>query len=219
MYADLARTDVTPEWWEWAREAAEDACAAMGVHPMTYWPEDYDRGIGDDGAWIIIVEVPHTGLGWDVPPMSMWRARRTSCRSGALVIGGTPTRQQYAPWMPQQAVIATPAGDLHLWPHEYVVIGDPSAFIGEDGVEMHTLGGDPVLPDDDERLFYLMSRGIGRHDAALMLIGDIRNLDFAYFTFPDDVVAYFDGVGQPLWRYVRTHPRTDGAFTVKVDVS
>jgi hypothetical protein len=206
-WSDDAQTVVSEEWLEQAKEATIEACYHLGNDPAQYFPEDYGKEIPDEGAWICVIEVPFTALEFDVPLLSMWRARRHHCSFGGIRIGNG-VRPILSPWRPQQAVITTPGGDLHLWPHEYSIIENPAGLVGLEGVEIHTLGGEPVLPDDDDRLFYLMSRGISKHDAALILLGDMRALDFAYFTFPDDVVAALEGVGVPLWRYIQTHPRS-----------
>jgi hypothetical protein len=97
-------------------DARDFAMIARLDDPARYWPADYGKDIGE-GAWIMVVEVPHTALQWDVPVLSIWRARPHWLPSG---LAG---RQTY------QAVIATPGGDLHLWPHEYVVLNDPTSIL------------------------------------------------------------------------------------------
>lgn len=211
-FADRQRTVLTPEWVIWNRsrqynqglltidEIDDDQISdyafnhfmriadAFGVgdvsseHEM-YFPEEHDKELGD-GAWIIVIDPPVT-VQWDdfkVPPISIWWARPHVLNCGPI-----------AGRLPYQAVIQTPAGDLHLWPHEYVVCSDPAQFIGEEGTTIHNLGGSPVL--DEEKMFYLQQRGIPQQEAAMMLLGDISQGDFIYVTMDEAAVEAFIGVG------------------------
>lgn len=182
---------INPDWQEW-KDASDFAWIARLDDPARYWPADFGKDLGD-GAWIMVVEVPHTALQWDLPLLSIWRARPHRLSSG---LAG---RRAY------QAVIATPAGDLHLWPHEYVILTDPTGILTDPAVEVHTLGGDPLL--DEEHLWYLMSRGIPQGDAARLLLPHVRGLDYAYATLPPEAVDALEGFGQPLWRHIQLHPR------------
>ena len=207
-YADAARTRVTPKWLDWydarhgeASTAGWEEIAAIGGEPSMYFPERDGKQIPDDGAWIIVVEEPHTVLRakFRVPEISMWRARPHTLNSGALTVRGLTVR-------PQQAVITTPAGDLHLWPHEYVIADRPLQLAADPGAELHTLGGEPVL--DEQELFYLMSRGIPQQDAVMLLFAKIVSLDFVYVTFPEEITTALAGAGQSLRRHMALHPRT-----------
>lgn len=205
-YADKNRTIVTEEWQIWHRRQValgEDQgyshLLAAGVDPDTYIlpPE---KVIPEEGAWILITEVPRgVALNFDVPPLSMWRAR-----SHELNTGGIEIAKGVKVW-PQQAVIATPAGDLHLWPHEYIVAKDPVGLVSDPDSSLHQLGGSPVLNDD--HLFYLMSRGISRREATLLLFEQITDTSFVYVTFPDWVTDLMYGMGQSLSRHISLNPR------------
>ena len=184
-----APREVSPEWLEWAREEAMRHCLALGVHPSWYFAEDYDKQIADEGAWIIVLDPPHVQLTNDfqLPRLSMWRATRFD---GAHLARDLPFRFQ-------QAVINTPGGTVHLWPTEYTIIDDITQFVGQEpNCTLHSLGGQPVL--DEDQMFYLMSRGVSRQDAALLLIGQVTATDFAYFTFSKEYQDLFAGVGIPL---------------------
>ena len=185
-YTDHTRTQIRPEWLQWreddVKEQTLDFAEQTGQDPARYFPEDYGKDLGD-GTWIFVVDPPTSvDHAFDVPLLSMWWARPTRLNRGG--INGV---------RPYQAVITTPAGDLHLWPHEYAISSAPEKLIGEEGAHIHTLGGDPLI--DPEKLWYLQSRGIPQHEATLMLFGQIQSQNFAYVTFDDDIVDMFAGVG------------------------
>lgn len=207
-YADKERTIVTEEWQAWHRDqlalADEMAYTQLppGTDPSTYFPGD--KLIPEEGAWILVIEVPHTALQFDVPLLSMWRARHHELNSGAVTIA-----KGVKAW-PQQAVISTPGGDLHLWAHEYVVISDPRGLVGDPDTTLHQLGGSPVLNED--HLFYLQSRGIQHRDAVLMLFDQITDQDFIYATFPEWITSMLEGVGRSLRRHIQLNPRAAAAL-------
>ena len=203
-YADKARTIVTEEWQAWharqlatADDRAWRTLASAGYDPEMYFPDT--KAIPEEGAWILVIEVPHTVLAWEVPLLSMWRARHHELNSGGVEIA-----KGVKVW-PQQAVIATPGGDLHLWPHEYIVVTDPVGLVGDPDSTLHQLGGTPVLSED--HLFYLQSRGIPHREAVMMLFEQITDQDFIYVTFPDWVVEAMTGVGRSLRRHMALNPR------------
>ncbi|MFF2053782.1 hypothetical protein ACFVU2_19415 [Leifsonia sp. NPDC058194] len=209
-YADDRRTQVTPEWLDWDEdrraEAADEGwelAAAAGFDPAIYFPEQVDKAIPEEGAWILILEEPHTPVRekFRLPLLSMWRARPHQLNDGAVNI--TKRLKVY----PKQAVIATPAGDLHLWPHEYQIATNPMGLASDPDAELHALGGQPVL--DEEELFYLQSRGIPRQQATMMLFDRIESLDFVYVTFPEEITSLLEGVGRPLHRHIALNPRPE----------
>jgi hypothetical protein len=209
-YLDPERIQVNPDWLAWReemiaehREELPKLIGARGMDPAVYFPEDYDKAIPEDGAWILVLEEPYTELRsrFRVPLLSMWKCRPHELNTGGGSIG---VRGMQIHFYPKQAVIATPGGDLHLWPHEYCIVQDPKTLMSMDGVTIHSLGGEPVL--DEDQLWYLMSRGIPRDQAVLLLLDQVGT-DYIYVTFPEDVTEQLDGVGQPLWRHIQRHPR------------
>lgn len=192
-YADADRTEITPEYRLWKQARAFDADKAseaqlltMGDGPANhavYYPEAHDKDLGE-GAWIFVIDPPHTvqSSQFQVPVLSMWWARPHVLNSG-----------RFGNRLPYQGVIQTPAGDLHLWPHEYTICRDPAALLGEEGVTIHSLGGDPVL--DEDHLFYLMSRGVSRQQATLMLFAQIKGANYCFVTFDEATVSALVGVG------------------------
>ena len=188
-YTDATRSQITPAWSQWyaekkaaRREDDIDLMVSLGQDPAMYYPEDYGKDLGE-GSWIFVIDPPQAvALDFDVPLLSLWWARPHRLNAGSL--GGQ---------MAYQGVITTPAGDLHLWPHEYTICSHPEEFIGAEGNEIHSLGGQPVL--DAEQLFYLQSRGISRHDATMLLFTEIRQQNFIYVTLAPEYVDYFAGVG------------------------
>ncbi|MER6520064.1 hypothetical protein ABT246_24820 [Streptomyces sp. NPDC001553] len=147
-----------------------------------------------------MVEEPCTELSsrFRIPPLSMWRARPHELNSGAVRIND-------ASITPKQVVIATPGGDLHLWPHEYVAAERPMELASDPDATLNSLGGQPVL--DEEELFYLMSRGIPRHEALMLLLDKVTSLDFVYVTLPKEVTDILAGAGQSLRQHMALNPR------------
>lgn len=210
-YLDARKTQVNPEWITWdderrARAADEGwlTAASIGAEPSMYFPEQDGKLISEEGAWIIVVEEPATELmsRFRIPPLSMWRARPQELNSGRLRIG---SRQEKITVRPKQAVIATPGGDLHLWPHEYIIVEHPMELATDPDATLHSLGGQPVV--NEEELFYLMSRGISRHDAVMLLFDSVESLDFVYVTFPEEITQLLAGAGQSLRRHMALNPR------------
>lgn len=192
-YADTDRTEVTTEYRIWkqahrwdADEASQGQLLSHGDGPANhavYYPEQYDKDLGE-GAWIFVIDPPITEQ-WSrfkVPLLSLWWARPHVLNDG-----------QFGTRLPYQAIIQTPAGDLHLWPHEYTLCVDPQEILGEEGMEIHTLGGEPLL--DEDHLFYLQQRGITRTEAVKMLFAQINQPNYCYVTLPPDAVNMFVGVG------------------------
>lgn len=210
-YLDSDQVVANPEWIKWRDELRgellEDArwnLSALGYSVDTYLPEDSGKAIPEDGAWILVLEEPLTELRdrFRLPLLSMWRARPHTLNDGAVVLGsGKRSIKLY----PKQAVISTPGGDLHLWPHEYIIASNPMALLSHEDSMIHSLGGTPVLAED--QLFYLMSRGISRHDATMLLFDQITTTDFVYVTFPEEVTEALRGVGMSLHRHMALNPR------------
>lgn len=196
-WADREQSQITAEWLVWhnaqTRRRDEEKRRFLRHGPFNeqsdwaneaiYFPEEYDKVLPEGGGWILVIDPPTAvALDFKVPLLSMWFARPHALNAG-----------RFAGRAPYQAIIQTPAGDLHLWPHEFSVVSDPSALIGEDGAHLHRLGGEPVL--DEDKMFYLRSRGISRHEATLLLFAEINQPNYCYVTFPDEIVEVFAGVG------------------------
>lgn len=199
-YADASRTTLRDEWriWEEAHRWDEEELSKLQLSSLggnanvqVYYPEDYDKDLGD-GTWVFVIDPPtNVALDFEVPLLSLWWARPHVMNVG-----------KYGNRLPYQGIIQTPAGDLHLWPHEYTICHDVEGIIGEEGTYIHTLGGQPLL--DEERLFYLMSRGIPQHEATLLLFKEINQPNYCYVTLHDDLVDVFAGVGTHLPDHVRS---------------
>ena len=196
-YKDADRTEVTHEWLAWRERRNENrdrfeaqSRTLSGDEYQRYFPEDYDKHLGE-GRWVFVIDPPHgvAGQTFHVPLLSIWYARPHQLSTGRI-----------AGRHPYQGVIQTPQGDLHLWPHEYALVSDVRSLLGFEGVEIHSLGGDPVL--DQEQLFYLTSRGIPREEAVIMLFDQIKSQNYCYVTLPDYAVAMFAGVGTSLRSHI-----------------
>ncbi|SEB99372.1 Uncharacterized protein family (UPF0051) [Nocardioides exalbidus] len=139
-----------------AEELGDATLHSMGGHNRSvYYPEEYGKELGD-GAWVFVMKPPNHPQLPQVPKLSLWWARPYVIPDG-----------EWGNRLPYQAQIATADGSLHLWPHEYVVCNDPETFAGMEGSHIHGLGGEALL--DVDHLFYLMSRGISRHEATQLL--------------------------------------------------
>jgi hypothetical protein len=192
-WANRANGVLTQEYLAWqeahppktTEEVGDEFPASQGAYNHSvYYPEKYDKDLGD-GAWVFVMKPPkHPGIP-EVPRLSLWWARPFVIQDG-----------QWGDRLPYQAQVVTPDGPLHLWPHEYMICENPSAFVGMEGSHIHSLGGKALL--DVDHLFYLMSRGISRHEASLMLFAEIDQPGVAYMTLDDDVLDFFSGIGEPI---------------------
>ncbi|MET9661155.1 hypothetical protein [Streptomyces sp. NPDC006510] len=78
------------------------------------------------------------------------------------------------------------------------LVSDPDATL-------HALDGQPAL--DEDAVFYLMSRGIPRHEAVMALFDTVTSLDFVYVTFPEWITDALAGAGLSLCRHMALNPR------------
>ncbi len=165
------------------REQVADQCLDI----QTLWsclPPD-NTILPDAGAWILVRDVPHTVLPFEVPLYSIWRARPVVRKRG-VYIGGQHSdyggRRKLVQWPQMLAEIQTPGGDLVLYPTEYVVT-DVAKWLEllDDGVTLHFIGaGEPG--DLSETLFYMRAHGLRRRDALTLLLPQLTDERFAYLT-------------------------------------
>lgn len=151
-------------------------------------PERGNAAIPDEGAWIFVKSVPYTELAerFEVPEWSIWRARpEYQNRTFTLGKESGLSRKTKVHWPMLKAVISTPGGDLWLYPGEYSTI-PPERLevylerIGHE-VQVHFMGaGDPG--DFANQLYYLMCHGIPRAQAMLLLLPNLTDSNFCYFT-------------------------------------
>lgn len=140
------------------------------------FPADNQK-IARKGSWVIVREVPHTVLPFDVPLYSIWRARRVT-RYREFRVG----HNQFVKWPMMLAEIATPGGDLVLYPTEYVTT-EISKWLDllSEGVSMNFLGeGDPGAMGD--AIFYLRAHGLTRVAATTLILPHLAESRFVYFT-------------------------------------
>lgn len=201
-FTDETQTEIRQEWVDWynerqegAQEEIQDQLVGLGIDPMIYWPEDYDRRLPDDGAWVIVVEEPCTEIKqtFTIPTPSLWYAKPALGGARREVHGfgkGVFTPPVY------KVTIQTPAGTLWLYPHEYVVCKDPVPLITDPECTIHSLGGQP--PIDEETLFYLQSRGISREDAAMLLLDQLDMSTWGWVEFPEYARQAYEGVGRRM---------------------
>lgn len=119
----------------------------------------------------------------------------------------------------KQAIIYTKEGAVHLWPHEYnrFDIDKFLDFTDEDGFYIHYLSENAAV--DPEKLFYLRTRGIGKAQAQRMLLGELKDPNYCYFTFHPSIAGFFgDGFGSgrihPVNRLHRTRSHNRRGATV-----
>lgn len=151
-------------------EEARDLVAQFPIHGLhemeTYFPQDYNKRLPKEGNWIRVNVPPHTEI--TVPPFSMWFATPW------------PMERDRNGLAAKRVKIVTPSGEIGIMPHEYCVVEDVTKWIGKeaDGVYLRQMNGNPVC--DRDSLFYLMSRGISRSSATLLLIGQIKDPTFLW---------------------------------------
>lgn len=200
------RMIVDPEWKETdegqeyariQRLRVEDQCLANRDCFEDYYPEDYDKALPEEGDWIILLMSIHVGkaTGADndnnveaiiVPHLSVWYA-----------LPGQASSANYAGRYPRQAIIQTPQGEVRVWPHEYNIVDDITAYLSateEEGVFikfMNETGGFDV-----DRVFYLMSRGLPRGEVQKMLLPELHDPYFCYFLMHPSYSEWFgEGFG------------------------
>lgn len=151
-------------------------------------PERAGCEIPDEGAWILISRIPITEMDqrFEVPVLSIWRAR-PEYRNREFTLGKAQglSRKTKINWPMLLAVISTPGGDLWLYPGEYFTIPTEKLEVYLDRigneVEVHFMGaGEPG--DLADQLFYLMCHGIPRAEAMLLLLPNLTDSNFVYFT-------------------------------------
>jgi len=151
---------------------------------MTFYPEDYNRKLPKDGAWILIVK--------DVPTVvspekyGIYYAKPQA--KDRHVYGG-----KYKTWTAKIVVDDT---DVQIHPYEYVVIRDANLLLEEidKSVEMITLSGTGRL--DKNKVFYLKSRGFSQIEVYQILFRSLTSQSFAYFRLLPHVQEYFELIQQ-----------------------
>jgi hypothetical protein len=200
-----------PEWTasqeaKLQKQLTMDDMARRGECCEDAFPEDFDRDLPASGAWIMLLVSVRVGRQVDdrttkiitVPHLSMWYAMpHVSNMRVMLRPMGKRTREREFTFL-RQAVINTPDGAIHVWPHEYQKI-DITKFLDlceEDGLFIHYLSDKARV--DESALFYLRSRGIAKADAQRMLLGTLTDSNYCYFTVSPEVAEVFgEGAGMP----------------------
>lgn len=170
-----------------------------------HFPADRGAEVPDEGGWVMVKRAPQvgfpTGRFYQPPPLSIWYALpewRLSHR-----MRGTAFRHQ--------ARIITPEGEMCLQPHEYVVFkGGLGQLLSVDDygqVTINYLSGDAAI--DEDKLFYLQSRGIPRSKALLMLVDHVRSQHWCWFSLPIEYAEMF-GFDRP--------PRGIGSHRPEMDL-
>jgi hypothetical protein len=169
--------------------------AGMGECVEDYFPEDYGKALPEEGAWIMLLMSVHVGKlttegkteHVTVPHLSMWFALPTVSPSGCLDL------------KKKKAIIQTPQGEVHIWPHEYTVVKDLSKYLDmteEEGFYINFMSETEGF--DMDKLLYIQSRGIPKGTAQRMLLPELKDPYFCYFTFhPAYSEAFGEGFGSP----------------------
>ena len=133
-----------------------------------YKPELYGKRLPEEGGWICIKIPPPTEI--KVPKWSFWFAKQN-----------TNIRCRY------QITILTPKGELGVVPGEYFQLSDITSLMklvdGE--IEIHFIDENVGL--NVNKLFYLMSRGLSKRDAILLLLPNIKTQKSCYFTVKEKI--------------------------------
>lgn len=174
---------INPDWdkTKEAKEAKEKLIRAMEEFPWTteddmsnVFPEDYGKDLAEGGSWIQIQRPPCTE--YTVPPFSIWFAT------------GWPTDNRHPV---KRVKIMTPDGELGILPAEYCIVKDITKWFGQEkeGVMMRQINLKPVC--DEDKVHYMMSRGIRRKDALMLIIHEIKDMNFLWFEFAPQYGEYF----------------------------
>lgn len=190
-----------------------------GDDPTHYFPDEYGKRLPKEGGWIMLLQTVHVGraitetetrhlieayemLTRDarpvtaetefieivVPHLSMWFAMPT------LAIN----LRAWSGFHAHQAIIQTPHGSVNLWPSEYNIVKDINAYLGfidEGAITINFMNESNKF--DVDSLFYLMSRGLGRAQAQRLLLPDLKDPFYCYFTVDQSISDYFgEGFGQ-----------------------
>lgn len=206
------------------REMTIDDCIQMGTCPEDAFPSEYDKDIPETGCWILILTEVRVGRQIDkdqikvvtVPHLSMWYAMPHVSNSRVPLHNmGAPrkrgAKQQEWAYL-HQAIINTPDGAVHVWPHEYnkIDINKYLELCDDDGLFIHYLSDEARV--DESALFYLRTRGIAKADAQRMLLGTLTNSNYCYFTVAPEIGEYFgDGCGMPYLTPINHQRRAEAA--------
>jgi hypothetical protein len=180
------------------RRDAKDQMSSLGEIVEDYFPEDSGKSLPKKGGWIMLLMDIHVGKETpegseliDVPRLSIWYAMPTVTTFRRKIAGVNLAMVQ--------AIINTPKGNVHVWPHEYklVEIEKFLEFTEEQGFYMRPLHQETGA-FDEKKLHYLRSRGISRADAQRMLLPELNNPNFCFFEFDGAYREVFsDGSGAP----------------------
>jgi hypothetical protein len=172
-----------------------DGMVRMGECAEDYFPERYGKALPEEGAWIMLLMSVHVGRlttegkteRITVPHLSMWFALPTVSQHG------------HDDLKMKKAVIQTPQGEVHIWPHEYTVVKDLSKYLDrseEEGFYVHFMQESSAF--DVDKLLYIQSRGIPKGAAQRLLLPELKDPFYCYFTFhPAYSEAFGEGFGAP----------------------
>lgn len=174
---DVMMNDPRWEDSEEAREMVKYGLLFGMAEFENLFPQDYGKALHPEGNWIQVQKPPHCEI--TVPPFSIWFAvpwPMDSYTCGVKV---------------KRVKIVTLSGTLGLMPNEYSVIQDMGEWLGREpeGVMLRQMNDKPVC--DADHLFYLMSRGITRKAATLMLIHTIKDPTFLWMEIAPQYGEYF----------------------------
>ena len=210
------------------KQLTMDDCAHRGECPEDVFPEEYGKDIPEAGAWIMLLTSVRVGKQTDskktkpitLPHLSMWYAMPTVSTARVAMHPMRKRRTEDREWAYlHQAVVNTPDGSVHIWPHEYNKI-DITKFLDlcdDDGLFIHYLSDKAQV--DEYALFYLRSRGISKAEAQRMLLGTMTDPNFCYFTVSPEIAGYFgEGCGMSYLNSVN-HERRAAAHKKKEEVT
>lgn len=155
-----------------------------------------EKQLPDEGAWIQVIVPPHCEITCE--PLSIWYALPVFKKNVFEFMEGDRSHRY-------KVKVLTPIGEFMLFPNEYRIVTPDSIreymnMLGQSSDEstehvvLHWLDPRNEYFDED-RLFYIMSRGVARADAYQMLMGDVKSQHVCYFTFHEEYQRMFAGVG------------------------
>lgn len=178
--------------WVYTQAGMAPSPEAKESELMRYFPDEYSKQLPKNGGWIMIKrDVPVPG---EFRPVvySVYFAKPAAIYKD-IEISSTARRKQRKKRIPYYRVrITTPAGDVWVWPHEYMIIPDASMLLEEIGnsFDLERMGGDANY--DIAKVHYLSTRGLSQTDTYSLLLNSLNSTNHIYFKIREGAVAFWE---------------------------
>lgn len=166
-------------------------------HLHIYFPEDYDKDLPRTGGWIMPVFDGYNDH-FQVERFGVYFAKPVYKKEEFEVNHHGKLQARSL-----KAKIYTNAGEIMLYPYEYIRIKDIQDVLVDVGrvYEMVQLGGGANF--NEHKVHYLGTRGVDMTAVYMMLLNSINSMDFCYFKLMPDYVEYYTFYMDCLDRSIR----------------